>query len=863
MTGVCLQRSPRGRATWWGLIAIALLCLPSTTFAQTTPTPTDGIVLPDASITTRADATSVELNPAGLGFMRYGQLALGVQHADADVEGIDSEGVAAFLAGGTGRIGGGLGVQWLDRPVLGVNNKDYRKYTLGAGVSTASNVSLGAAFNFFGSSDNKQLDDLTSWDVGLMWRPSDNVGFGLRVRDLNQPFLNDTHAIPIRTAIGAALRFFDGRAILDPMVEFISDADAVLLRPRVLLEPIYGLRLFARTDFNFQFQNDQTTTSWDQTIFGLALNTSNLGIESAAITKLGDDSGYRGQTYLGWVGRRVRRGLGGSTHRWILVDLNGGIDEQPSSSFFAPSKRSFLSLVNELEKLSNDDSVEGVVFNVGSSGLGYAQIWEVRQQIAALRKAGKKTVSVLTNPTYRETYLASAAEKLWLIPPEPYSPDGLSLTMTSYAETLAKAGIQAEFLRISHYKSAPESYTYRQPSKEALQETNAYLDGIYSRTVQALANDRGKSPAAIKKMVDSVPIYPADAVKQGFADKVVYLDYIRKRLKDAYGYHVELDRQYPKPKTPDTRWGERPQIAVVVLEGAIVRGQSGRTPLIDETIAGSDTLTAIFDRLRRDSSVRAVVVRIDSPGGSAVASDLIYREMRRLAQKKPVITSMGNVAASGGYYAAAGADEIFATPNTLTGSVGIFAGKFSVSKLADLIGVNTTRLQRGSRSGSFNIFRPWTAAQRDSVARSITYLYRMFTQQVARTRPLSAEQVDAVGRGHIWDGVAAKKNKLVDHLGGLMDAIHRAEKLAGVRPQDVDYKLYPKSLGLFNLSSASVHARSSLFAKVFGADQDSAVLDATSALGALVRSIGKGILMPALYQDGEPLMLLPFVVDMK
>ncbi len=259
--------------------------------------------------------------------------------------------------------------------------------------------------------------------------------------------------------------------------------------------------------------------------------------------------------------------------------------------------------------------------------------------------------------------------------------------------------------------------------------------------------------------------------------------------------------------------------------------------------------------------VRAVVVRIDSPGGSAVGSDLIYREMRRLAEKKPVVASMGNIAASGGYYVAAGADEIFATPNTLTGSIGIFAGKFSVSKLADLIGINSTQIERGDRSGLFNLFHPWTEDEKDAVSRSITYLYSLFIQQVARTRPLSAEEVDAVGRGRIWDGVAAENIKLVDQLGGLMDAIRRAEELAGVMPGEVTYELYPKNLGLFDAGSTSVSTK--LARSLLGRENKPVEFAGDSVLAAIVRRIGKGVMLPALYEDGEPLMLLPHVVEIQ
>lgn len=863
--------TPPRPAAWVALCVF--LAFPAGALAQDHPTPSDGMILPDQSITTRADATSLEVNPAGLGFMRGMQFALGLQEPSADYRGLETEAVGAFLAGGTGAFAAGFSTQWMRRSDLGPTAEDFRKYTFGTGVSTGSNLSLGAALNFFGSGEDAALDGLYTWDLGLMWRPSAHLGFGLRVRDVNQPFFRDANpdtrqpnnSLPIRTDLGVALRFWDGRAIVDPAVGFSSTGTSLYFRPRIALEPYPGVHIFARTEFDFDLDAAHRSSTWNQTVAGLALNTHGIGAETAAIANFSGDAELVGSTHLVWMGSQRARGLAPADQRWQLINLNGNVAEQPSSGLFSPTVDSFLSLLLKIERLAHDPNVEGVVFNVGESGLGYAQIWELRQAIERLRAAGKRTVSVLTNPTFRETYLASAAEKLWLIPPAPWGADGVSITMTSFAEVLAKAGIDAEFLRIGRYKSAPESYTFRTPSNEAVEQITVLLDGFYTQATAAIAADRKLSPDALRDAVDAVPHLPSDAVALGLADKVIYLDSLQERLREEFGQHVRLEDRYTRAPAADMRWGSRPEVAVVIISGMIVRGQSGSTPFIGPSVTGSDTLTRIFSDLRRDPNVRAVVVRIDSPGGSAVASDLIFREIRQLAKDKPVITSMGNTAASGGYYAAAGGDEIFATPHTLTGSIGIFAGKFSVSKLADLIGIGTTRIQRGARSDGFSLFHPWTPTQRESVSKAITYLYKLFIQQVASTRPLSAAQVDAVGRGHIWDGERAKAHKLVDTIGGLTDALHRAAELGGVRPEDVNFRIYPDDIGLFDPGATSVHAAALHRATdLFGIDDATGEqLSLNTALGALINHLGRGILMPLLYQDQEALSLLPVVVDVK
>ena len=240
-----------------------------------------------------------------------------------------------------------------------------------------------------------------------------------------------------------------------------------------------------------------------------------------------------------------------------------------------------------------------------------------------------------------------------------------------------------------------------------------------------------------------------------------------------------------------------------------------------------------------------------------MASDLIYRGIRRLSTKKPVIASMGNVAASGGYYVAAGADEIFATPNTLTGSIGIFSGKFSISELADFIGLNAQRIERGEKSGLFDIYEPWTEGERESVARSITYLYQLFLQQVARTRPLTAEQVDEVARGRIWAGEAARERKLVDRRGGLMDAINRAEELAKLEHGQAHYRTYPAPTGLLAMRP-DAKVRQWMEERLSPGNQHAW---AASAAGAFLRTWSEALMLPLVFKSEEPLMMMPHYID--
>jgi protease-4 len=824
------------------------------------PSPSEGIALPNESLTGQSDSASLEVNPAGLGFMSTGELSFAWQMANEDLQEVDPSGQALFLAGGSGSFGAGFGVQWLNRPELGPDLKDYRKYSFGLGVSTVTNLALGVALNVFGSANSERLDSLATWDVGLQWRPLQVLGISWRTRDLNRAFIADGESLPHRNAAGLMLRFLDGRLQLESELAFNGRGDSVFVRPRVLVEPLRGIRVFARGQVDVETINSSTTSEFGRIIAGLELNTNHFGIQGAGHfdTKAGeDDPTMPAQSYRAWVSLNKRPGLAEPGQRWLLVDLTRDIAEQPGGGLFGPSQKSFLSLLDDLRTMQEDPKVEGVVFNVGQTSLGYGQSWELREAMAELRDAGKKTVSVLSAPTFKSTYIASAAERVWLLPTSPYDPAGVGITLESYQGTLEKIGVKAEFLRIGDYKSAPEAYTRATPSKESLEQTEAYLDALYTNVVAGVAGDRDLRERDFERAIEKVPIFPEDAIGRGFIDDVVYIDGLDEKLRDEFGDTVQLEEQYREPKYGELRYGGRPQIAVVNISGAIVRGRSGGVPLIGGPLAGSDTLTEALEAIGRNPAIRAVVIRVDSPGGSAVASDLIYRGIRRLAAKKPVVASMGNVAASGGYYVAAGADEIFATPNTLTGSIGIFSGKFSISELADFVGLSATRLERGEKSGLFDIYQPWTEAERESVARSITYLYELFLQQVARTRPLTAEQVDEVARGRIWAGEAAREQKLVDRRGGLMDAIERAEELAELAPGEASYKSYPTPSGLFSMGTDS-KAREWIESQLSPRHEHPL---ADSAAGAFVRTWGEALRLPLVFSSEESLMMMPYYID--
>lgn len=824
-------------------------------------TPSDGIHLPDASIATVGDAQSLEVNPAGLGFMDKPELGYGFQLAAEDLRGVANEAQSYFLAAGLGWLGAGIGAQWLQKPDLGGRLQDYRKFTLGTGARF-SGFGFGANFNFFGSSDDERLDGLMSADAGLQLRVSEYFGAGLMARDLNGAFVREDRSLPTRLEASVALRLWDGRLVLEQAAQTNVRDRYVILTPRLTIEPIYGVRAFGRAGFSFTRVGDVPGAHWDSLTAGLELSLGSIGVQYAAATQRFEPNSnprYSAITAYHWISPGKKRPLVPATRRWIYVNMDRAISEEPVSGLFQTRTRSYLSVARELERLGTSDEVEGVVIGVGGATLGYGQIWELRRLLRRLEENGKKTIAVVGSSSLRNYYLATAASEIWYSPTDVVGPQGLRSRFISIRGGLEKLGVEAQFVRIGDYKSTPEMFLRDEPSEENLEQRTAYIDAYWDEIIDGIAASRDKAPDEVRNLLAKTHL-PDEAVEAGLVDRLVYPDEVESLIRKEHG-DVSIEAGFPEREYADARWGRGPEIAVVAIEGNIVQGNSGTNPLLNSTAAGSDSLAKTMEKLAKDPRVKAVVVRIDSPGGSAVASDLIYRSIRKVAAKKPVVASMGNIAASGGYYVAAAADEIYATPTTTTGSIGIFAGKANIARLAARIGLAQKAVERGRPASYTNVWEPWTEEELEDLSRSMNYMYRLFLTQAAHTRPLEAEEIDKVARGHVWAGRDARERKLVDELGGVTDAIHRAEALAGMERGDALYRQYGggSTLGMdIDLQASSETPVRDKVVEWLGLDRETSahqLLDPTSIAGRLVGDLRRAWSIALLYAPGEALML--------
>jgi protease-4 len=443
-------------------------------------------------------------------------------------------------------------------------------------------------------------------------------------------------------------------------------------------------------------------------------------------------------------------------------------------------------LVTALQKAAKDDRIKGVLIDGSLTpadyGTGYSCLHELRDAIIAFRKSGKKVYAYLESPTTRDYYVASAASYIYLNPYGDMEMPGLASEKMYYADIFKKYGIDVQVTRVGKYKSAVEPYILDKMSDADREETQKLLGDLWGDFLNAVADSRGVDPAQVQQLVDADGfILPEHALAAHLVDKLAYfgdvLDDLGKVAPSSSYADVPLPFKqvaigdYIDHSSTPKLVGERSNsnvIAVLYMEGEIVDGWG------DTTNIGGDRFAAELRQLRRDDKVKAVVLRVNSPGGSAYASEVIQREIIALKDKKPVIVSMGNYAASGGYWVSTFGDRIFAETNTITGSIGVFGIFFDVQKLANSYGVTFDVAKTGNYADFDTIARPKTPQEINLAQARVDDLYGKFLDKVSRSRNIPIDQLQLIAQGRVWSGSEALNLHLVDELGGLQKAIDYA-----------------------------------------------------------------------------------------
>ena len=492
----------------------------------------------------------------------------------------------------------------------------------------------------------------------------------------------------------------------------------------------------------------------------------------------------------------------------LELDLTEGITDEPPadplSALLAMRRNRLGDMVEALRRAKSDDRVKALVAKVGGRPIGMARIQELREAITEFREAGKTTIAWADSygefsPGNLPYYLATAFEQIYLQPSGDLGLTGIALQTTFYRGTLDKLGVEYELAKRYEYKNAVNVLTehgFDAPHREAQQRL---VESLTEQITEGIAERRGMSAADVRALIDKGPFIGAEATAAGLVDALGYRDEVYAAARKQAGEHAELQyagryarnralaRSARKVPNPRERF-----VAVVHASGPIRRGRGGRSPMMAGSI-GSDSLAAVLRTATADERVAAIVLRVNSPGGSYIASDTIWREVvRARAAAKPVIVSMGDVAASGGYFISMAADVIVAQPGTLTGSIGVFGGKPVVSGLLGRAGLTTDAIGEGMHAQMFSTAHPFSPDEWERVNAWLDRIYTDFTSKVADGRRMTAQQVHQVARGRVWTGADAAGNGLVDELGGLDVATRIARHRAGL-PRGAPARLYPRA----------------------------------------------------------------------
>ncbi len=456
--------------------------------------------------------------------------------------------------------------------------------------------------------------------------------------------------------------------------------------------------------------------------------------------------------------------------------------------------QSFTSLLTQLRKAKVDNRIGAVLLKIDFPDIGWGKADEFRDAVADFKTSGKPVYAFLEIGTNKEYYLATAADKIFVPPTGDIYINGFAAEAMFYKGSLDKLGIEADVIQIGpKYKNAPDRYTKKQMGDGQREVTNALLDEYFARFTNAIAESRKKSVDDVKALVDNAPYNAVKAKELGLIDGALYADEVDKELKSRLGYAADADLRaisggsYRDIPSDSLGLNNGEKIAVVYASGAINVGRSSSGPLNGEMV-GSDTLVEAINDAAEDKTVKAIVLRVDSPGGSALASDLMWHAIENAKAKKPFVVSMADVAASGGYYIACNANKIVAEPSTVTGSIGMFMGKPVLKGLYDWLGVSNEYIMRGKNAGIFRETEHFTPGELQKMTdqANIVY-YDNFVPKVAKGRNKTNEEVNTLGQGRVWTGTQAKGNGLVDEFGGLEKAIAIARDLAGV-PADKDVR---------------------------------------------------------------------------
>jgi protease-4 len=555
------------------------------------------------------------------------------------------------------------------------------------------------------------------------------------------------------------------------------------------------------------------------------------------------------------------------------------VEKAPAFSLFGEANvLTIHNLLDRLHKARDDKKLRAVLITFGETNFSYSQAQEIRSALDALRKAGKRTFvysDAYDTPAYT---VACAATDVCLLNGGEIMMPGVGLETMFYKGLFEKVGVNADYVQIGEYKGAEEPYTRTKPSDELRGELNKLVDSLFAQIVDGIATHRNLSKEEVKAIIDEAILTAKTAKERKLVDHLVDPDGLRALIKDELGHDINLIANYgvaPREKmdlssplalfqfmSKKPEASDKPAIAIVHAEGTIVDGDTDDSLFGGGGNIGGEDLRKALRLADRDADVKAIVIRIDSPGGSALASEVMWQAVRHAADSKPVIMSVGGMAASGGYYLASAGDYIFADPSAIVGSIGVVGGKFVLKDLFAKVGLTTEEFSRGRNADLFSSNQNFTDRQRRMVTNWMRETYEQFTERVMTNRAGKIKDIDAVARGRIFIAKEAKELGMVDELGGIEEAITYAAKEADLKPGEYEVRSVPapKTLADFFNGSADGPDAAMAFKPKIQISPDS-MLHALSP--TMQRAVAQQLQMLQLLQKHPVLLASPYVITVR
>jgi protease-4 len=770
-----------------GLAAIA----PRDALAAPPWKPSEAVPSPGRTVANADDSTATAVNPALLPFvpdmeLRWSWLWTGSEGTTP------ARGHAFGAAVPLWFLGTGLRLDALDPPASAGSLATSPYYWLrwGLGASLGNTLSVGATIAW-SASRQPELAGLVSLTTGLAWRPSPYLGIGLVARDLNQP---TTSVLERSYDASVAVRPLGGHRRLEVDLYGSYYERSKQVTPGVAIGvdvPYVGrvrgdLRLF-----------DLDTKPQLAAMLGLEVNVDRLEVSGGAAfgqALTGSGAGF----YAGAAIHAFRAPGVPMPARVVRIRLND-----------TPGTRGHTRLLRRLWRYADDPEVDGVAFVLRAEpAASMAHAEELADAVRLLHDRGKKSFCHLEDAGGRALYLCAQTDHISMNPAGGLRFAGLSSRYFFLGGLLEKVGVKADFVRIGAHKTAAEQLTLDKSTDVARADHQETLDEIEKLLLKDIGAARKIAPGELKTRLAKGPFIAREARAAGLVDTLAYEDEIGRVAEEVFGRPVRLADEAPSSRAP-AYFGDAPKIAIVYLAGDMVDGESQNVPLVGVELVGSQTIARALRRAREDRSVKAVVFRMETGGGSSLAADVILREAQLTAKVKPFIVSMGSAAASGGYYASMAGSPVFASPATITGSIGIFYGKADVQGLMRMLSANVETLRTTPRADAESFYRPFTDDERAELGHKVKQFYDTFVGRVCEGRKMKPDEVDAIARGKVWIGAQALPLKLVDRLGGLRQALAEARAQSGA-PDDALIVEYPEEddsllgtlLKLVGLSSA-------------------------------------------------------------